>query len=90
MKNDNKELFKPDKKYNGTILHGLYTNKPPAFKPKQNKPLTTNRGRNSKHALETTIHQDKPTANIPRYKVAEQIWSRCKISNIRYRSNHGL
>jgi len=80
--------FKRDKRYDGTILHGLHNTASPAFKAKQNKPLIRNKGRNAKNALESNIHQYKPSANIPRHKIADNIWNRCTISNMR--STNGL
>ncbi len=80
--------FKRDKRYDGTILHGLHNTASPAFKAKQNKPLIRNKKKCVKHSIQSTVYEDKPSANIPRHKIAEQIWNRCTISNMR--STNGL
>ena len=79
--------FKRDKKYDGTILHGLCTKNTPAFKPKQNK-TPKHKKTAIKHSLSATSSDDKPSAGMPRYKVADNIWAHCAISAMR--SKHGL
>ena len=81
-------IFKRNKKYDGTILHGLHNTASPAFKAKQNKKPTRNKKKCVKHSLSSTIHEDKPSANIPRHKIADNIWTHCAIANMR--STNGL
>lgn len=78
--------FKRDKKYDGTILHGLSTKNTPAFKPKQNK-TPTHKKTAIKHTLSATSNDNKPSAGMPRYRVAENIFQYVDGSVIR--SNHG-
>ena len=81
-------IFKRNKKYDGTILHGLHNTASPAFKAKQNKKPTRNKKNCVKHSLGSTIHEGKPSANIPRHKIDDKIWNKCAIATIR--SSNGL
>mgnify|MGYP005987341275 FL=1 len=76
--------FERDKQYDNTILHGLKTKRTPALKPNQ---TNIKRKKDGKSNLSASIYETKPSANIPRHRVAETIFRSAEIMS--KRSYHG-